>query len=93
MYKSLNVSFDKLLHDTGKAILVKVNGKKHWFPKKLCRNLHLSHKLSGSVSLPIFLVERNGIPIDRCTIDKEVTHHVPIDKSQDDISYDQDLFN
>jgi hypothetical protein len=92
MIKSVNIKFEKLLHDTGKAILVRINGIEHWLPKRLCRKLIVNKKLGGNVCIPTFLAERIGFCIEDCNPDVEVVHHIPEAQDKSKIKYDADLF-
>ncbi len=56
--KSIMLRFDKYLHETQKAYLIRVGPTEHWLPKKLCRNFITNSKLGGNVSIPAFLYER-----------------------------------
>ena len=67
MIKSVNIKFEKILHDTGKAILVRINGVEHWIPKKLCRKLIINNKLGGNVCVPTFIAERIGFDVEDCS--------------------------
>lgn len=73
------VKFDKFLHDTDKAILVNINGKEYWFPKKLCRKIIINKKLGGNFVIPSFFYEKvfGELPseLDAETI---VEKHIPI---------------
>lgn len=57
----VRIRIDKFLHDTGRAILVRVNLVEHWIPKKLTKNVVINNKLSGYISVPIFIAERMGV--------------------------------
>jgi hypothetical protein len=92
MIKSIKLRFDKLRHDTGRAILVSVRGRDHWIPKKLCRKLSTNNKLEGSVCVPSFIVEGMGINLQDCEPDIEVIHHIPEAKDKSNIKHDADLF-
>lgn len=92
MIKSVRVKFDKLLHDTGKAILVRINGCEHWIPKKLCRNLIVNNKLGGNVCIPTFIVEQIALDINDCNPDIEVIHHIPQKEDKAKIKHDEALF-
>jgi hypothetical protein len=58
MIKSYRLKFDKLLHETLNAYLLKVNNEEFWVPKKLCRKFILNKKLGGNVSIPSFFYEK-----------------------------------
>ena len=79
--KSVMLRFDKFLHDTGKAYLLRVGYTEHWLPKKLCRNLIINKKLGGNVSIPTFLYERiTGIAADdipHADADFIIEKHIP----------------
>jgi hypothetical protein len=63
--KSIMLRFDKFLHATEKAYLIRIGPAEHWLPKKLCRNFITNKKLGGNVSIPPFLYERiTGESID-----------------------------
>lgn len=89
--KSIKLYFDKFKHDTGRAILVSINGIEYWIPSKLCRNLKIHNKLNGSVCIPSFLAEKLNIKITDENIDIEVIHHVPEPQNKE-INYDKSLF-
>ena len=92
MIKSVRIKFEKLLHDTGKAILIRIDGVEHWIPKKLCRNLTINKKLGGNVCVPTFVIERIGLNIEDYSPDVEVIHHIPETKNKLNIKHDADLF-
>ena len=92
MIKSVNIKFDKLYHDTGKAILVRINGAEHWIPKKLCRKLIVNNKMGGNVCIPTFIAEQIGFDIEDCSPDVEVIHHIPEAQDKANIKHDADLF-
>lgn len=58
MIKTARVKFDKLLGTTLKACLIRVSSDEYWIPKSLCKNFVTNNKLSGSVVLPTFLVNK-----------------------------------
>jgi len=92
MIKSVNIKFEKFLHDTGKAILVRINGIEYWIPKKLCRKLIVNKKLGGNVCVPSFIAEKIGFNIENCNADVEVIHHIPEAQDKSNIKHDSDLF-
>jgi len=91
MIKSVRIKFEKILCDTGKAILIRVDGIEHWIPKKLCRNLIINSKLGGNVCVPVFKAEELGLNIDDCKPDIEIIHHIPEEINQE-IKHDANLF-
>jgi hypothetical protein len=92
MLNSVRIKFEKFHHDTGRAILVSINGVEYWLPKKLCRNIIVNKKLAGSVCIPVFLAEKIGFKVDMCEKDIEVIHHIPEVKQDLNIDHDKDLF-
>lgn len=92
MIKSVNVKFEKFLYDTGKGILVRINGNEHWLPKRLCRKLVINSKLGGHVCIPTFIADRIGINIQDCKPDVEIIHHFPEIQDKTNIKHDEDLF-
>jgi hypothetical protein len=81
MIKSVMLRFDKFLHATDKAYLLRVGDSEHWLPKRLCRNLITNKKLGGNVSVPTFIYERvTGIKakdIPMSDADYIIEKHVP----------------
>lgn len=92
MINSVKIKLEKLLYDTGKAILVRINGVEHWIPKKLCRNLIVNNKLGGNVCVPTFIIKEIGLNIDNCSPDIEVIHHIPKLQDKTNIKHDESLF-
>lgn len=92
MIKSVRIQFDKLLHDTGKAILIRIYGNEHWIPKKLCRNLIINKKLGGNVCIPTFFAEKMGVVVTDEIADVEIIHHIPEKINKTEIIYNADLF-
>ena len=79
--KSVMLRFDKFLHETPKAYLVRIGSEETWLPKKLCRNFITNKKLGGNVSIPTFLYEKiTGIQAEEIpTMDADyiVEKHIP----------------
>ena len=73
----LKIKFDKFLHDTGKAILIRINGSEHWIPKALCRNVITNSKLGGNVCVPTFIAEKMGIEITEDIAEITIVQHIP----------------
>lgn len=82
--KSVMLRFDKYLHATDKAYLIRVGNSEHWLPKKLCRNFITNKKLGGNVSIPTFLYEKiTGIALENiATSDADyiIEKHIPVKK-------------
>ena len=77
MILSVRIKFDKFLHDTGRAYLVRIGSEEYWLPSKLCRNLIVNKKLGGNLCIPTFLAESKGIEFNESDADVTVKHHVP----------------
>lgn len=81
MIKSVMLRFDKFLHATEKAYLIRIGYTEHWIPRKLCRNFITNQKLGGNVSIPTFLYQRiTGITpedIPQSDADYIIEKHVP----------------
>jgi len=57
--KSIKIKFDKYVHETDRAYLVKFMRQEIWLPKKLCRGFAVhGNDMHGVVSIPTFLYER-----------------------------------
>lgn len=92
MIKSVRIKFDKLYHDTGRAILICINGSEHWIPKKLCRNLIVNNKLGGNVCIPAFFYEKMGYEVTEEIADITIIHHIPKKQDKSKIYHDESLF-
>jgi len=77
MITSVKIKFDKLLADTGKAILIRVYNQEHWLPKKLCSCLITNKKLSGKVVIPAWLAIDKGFVFDESDADTIIEKHIP----------------
>lgn len=76
--KSVKIQFEKLLHETGKAILVRFNNVEAWIPKKMCRNITINKKLGGNCIIPTWLyVEKFGEQPSEEQAAVIIEHHVP----------------
>ena len=75
--KTVRIKFQKYLHNTGKAILVRVNGAEHWLPNYRCRNLTVNNKLGGHVCIPASLCDEKGIDYDISMAEITYEHHIP----------------
>lgn len=87
----VNVKFDKLLYDTGKAILIRIGDNEHWLPLKICKKLIVNKKLGGNVSLPAWFYEKLGYDIKIECAEKTIIHHIP-EKLCEEIEHDASLF-
>lgn len=64
--KSIKIKFDKYVHETARAYLVKYMNQEIWLPKKLCRGFAVyGNDMHGVVSIPTFLYEKiTGTNVD-----------------------------
>lgn len=58
MIKSARIKFDKLLGETSKAYLIRIDGDEHWIPKSQCRRFITNQKLGGNVEVSTFIINR-----------------------------------
>lgn len=58
MIKSARIKFDKLLGETSKAYLIRIEGLEHWIPKSQCRRFTTNNKLGGNVEISSFIINR-----------------------------------
>lgn len=78
MITTVRVQFDKLMGETPKACLLKIEGRECWFPRKLCRKFVLNKKLGGNMVIPAWLFkEKFGYDPDESIAETIVKHHVP----------------
>lgn len=77
MISRVIIKFDKFIHDTSRAILVRVVNEEHWIPKKLLRNLVINKKLGGHFSLPFEIAKEKGFEVDEENAELIITHHIP----------------
>jgi hypothetical protein len=84
--------FDKYLHSTERAFLIRIGNDEHWLPKKLCRRFTTNKKLGGNVIIPTFIYERitGELPIES-DAETIIEKHVPIRKQPIDILPDAEL--
>ena len=75
--KSVRIKFDKLLHDTGKAILVSIGNKEHWLGYFMIKNLVVNKKLGGHFSISPNICEEKGIYYDESMADCYIKKHIP----------------
>lgn len=78
MITTVRIKFEKLLADTGKAILIRVFNQEIWLPKKMCRNLITNKKLGGNVVIPTWLANEKGIQFDDSDADTIIEKHIPV---------------
>jgi|688.fasta_scaffold45299_4 hypothetical protein len=71
--------FDKHLHTTQKAFLIRIGLSDVWLPKKLCSKFITNKKLGGNVVIPAFLYERiTGKPAPIEDAQTIIEKHVPV---------------
>ncbi len=74
----VRIKFDKFLHDTGKAILIRIGKTEYWLARYMCRNLTINKKFGGHVSLSVKICEDKGIYFDDTMTDEYIETHIPI---------------
>lgn len=78
MIATVLIKFDKLLGQTPKAYLLRINGVDMWFPARFCRNFITNKKLGGNTIIPTWLFkEKFGYEPDECDAETVITHHTP----------------
>lgn len=95
MIKTVRLSFDKFLHDTGRATLIRVGGDEIWIPNKLIKSFTTNKKLGGHLTIPSFFLEKIEEKAGRqfdANVDTEIIHHIPEDKTNDEIKHERSLF-
>jgi hypothetical protein len=78
MIKTVRIKFDKLLGQTSRAYLLKINGAEMWFPSRFCRNFIINKKLGGNTVIPAWLFkEKFGYEPEESEAETIIIHHVP----------------
>lgn len=75
--KRVRIKFDKFLHDTGKAILIRIGNTEYWLAHYMCNNLVVNNKLGGHVSLSVDVCKEKGIYYSEDMADYIITRHIP----------------
>jgi len=88
--KRVRIKFDKLLHDTGKAILIRISNKEYWLGHYMCTDLVVNKKLGGHVSISVNICKEKGIYYNEDMADYIITRHVP-KKITKEIIYNKSL--
>lgn len=95
MLNYIQIQFDKLHADTGKAILISFYSKEIWIPKKLTKNLVVNKKLGGNVAVADFFFDKMQKECEYIRVLNEdfykVEHHIPAPKEKVN-TYDSELF-
>lgn len=92
MIKTALLRFDKHLHTTERAYLVRVGTTEHWLPKKLCRKFITNKKLGGNVVIPTFLFERiTGDAPTEADAETIIEKHIPTIITHTDTTPDAEL--
>lgn len=95
MLSYVQIKYDKIHADTGRAILLRFDNKEIWIPKKLTKNLVVNKKLGGNVAVADFFFEKM---IKECewivVLNNEyykIEHHIPTPKEKVN-KHDRELF-
>lgn len=83
--KSIKLKFEKYIHQTSSAYLIKFMHQNIWLPKRLCRGFAVhGNDMHGVVSIPVFLYEKitgNTVDGEFCSsyaeTDYIITKHKP----------------
>jgi len=89
MIKSVRIKFDKFLHDTGKAILIRINGNEYWLGYFMFRNLVINKKLAGYLSISVLICKEKGIYYTEDMADVIIENHIP-EKINNNIKIEHD---
>ncbi len=87
---TVRLKFDKLKHDTGKAILVRIGSKDYWFAYFMIENLIVNKKLGGHFETKTKFLEQKGIIYNEDMAVKCIKHHVP-KKINKTVTHDKSL--
>lgn len=89
--KSVRIKFDKLLHDTVKAILVSIGNNEHWLGHFMINNLIVNKKLGGHFSISPKICDEKGIYYDEDMVDVYIEKHIPEKIKNKNIAPDDSL--
>lgn len=89
--RKVRIKFDKLLHNTGKAILVRVQNKETWLPNFAISDLVISNKLSGNVVVRASFCDEKEIYYDESMAVEIFHHHIPDKLDKSTISHNKNL--
>lgn len=88
---TVRIKFDKFLHDTGKAILIRIGQKEHWLGKFMLDDWCTNKKLGGWVVITTKIANEKGIYWNDTMAVKSITHHIPKKLNIKDIQHDKSL--
>lgn len=87
----VRIKFDKLLHDTGKAILVRIQNKEIWLGHFMIKNLVVNKKLGGHFETRPKTCDEKGIYYSEEDATKFIYTHIPIKLDITNINHDGSL--
>lgn len=88
---TVRIKFEKLLANTGKAILIRIGQQKHWLGKFILDDWCTNKKLGGWVVISTQVADEKGIVWDDTMAVKSITHHIPKKLNIKDIQHDKSL--
>lgn len=91
MIKSVRIKFDKFLYNTGKAILVRIDGKEYWLANYMYKNLIVNKKLGGNCEIDVKFCDEKGIQYDESMATLIIEHHIPVKLDVNTIEHDETL--
>lgn len=91
MIKYVRIKFDKLLYNTGKAILVRIDSKEYWLANYMYKNLVVNKKLGGNCEIDVKFCDEKDIKYDESMATLIIEHHIPIKLDINTIEYDETL--
>lgn len=89
--KSVRIKFDKLLHDTGRAILVSISNNEYWLGYFMFNRLVVNKKLGGHFSISPKICDEKGIFYDESMVDVYIEKHIPEKIKNKNITPDDSL--
>lgn len=88
---TVRIKFDKFLHDTGEAILIRIGRNKYWLGKFMLDDWCTNKKLGGWIVITTKIADEKGIAWDTTMAVKYITHHIPKKLNIKDIQHDKSL--
>ena len=75
--KSVRIKFEKLLHDTGRAIYVRIDNEDHWLGYFMFKTLVVNNKLGGNLIIQTKYCIEKGIYYDESNASEFIKRHIP----------------
>lgn len=87
---TVRLKFNKIKHDTGKAILVRIGNREYWFSYFMITKLIVNKKLGGHFEVNVKWLEEKEIYYDESMAVKFIKHHIP-KKINEKVEHDKNL--